>query len=341
ILDIRYSLEDIRYRLLLSQRMILLYVLLYGSVLVGIGYYLLQRNIIKPARNLLQATEDVSRGHLGTRLPVAGPVEIAHLATAYNQMVDALEHSRSETQSHIAALQQTNKDLQQAREELIRSEKLASVGQLAAGLAHELGNPLAALTGYLEVLKLRITSATELDVVTRSITEAGRIDFLVCELLDFSRPGENQTELLSPAQELRSVVQLLQHQGSLAGVETVDHLGEGLPRVQINRHKLQQLFVNLLLNATQACAGQGQIRLSAGQTGNVVWLTIADNGCGIATDQLGRIFDPFYTTKEPGEGTGLGLSICHRIVDEAGGKILAESDFGKGSSFRVEFPALV
>lgn len=337
LLDIRYSLDDIRYRLLLSQRMILIYVFLYGSVLIFIGYYLLQRNVIRPAINLLRATEDVSRGHLETRLPVAGPAEIAQLADAYNHMVAALQNSRQETQSHIATLEQTNEELQRTRDELIRSEKLASVGQLSAGLAHELGNPLAALIGYLEILKGRL-QAEDGEVVCRSITEAERIDYLVRELLNFSRPSDVEPVELDPVTVLRSAVSLLEHQGAFADVELIDRLPAQLGRVKGCEHKLQQLFVNLLLNAVHACRLGGQVELEAGQSGATVWVTIEDCGCGIAADKLGKIFDPFFTTKAPGEGTGLGLSICHRIVEEIGGRIVVESEAGIGSCFKVELP---
>lgn len=337
LLEVNYSLGDVRYRLLLSQRMVLVYIFLYGMVLVGVGYYLLQRNVIKPARNLLQATEDVARGHLETRLPVAGPVEIARLADAYNQMVEALQSSRFETRTHIETLELTNKELQQTRDELVRSEKLASVGQLAAGLAHELGNPLAALIGYLEFLKAKLGGENQ-EVVQRALAEAERIDYLVRELLDFSRPADSEFELLNPLEPLQAAVQLLKHQSVFATVEIVDQLPDCLPQVKANRHKLQQLYVNLLLNAAQACVETGEIILTAGSTAESFWISIADNGCGIEPDDLGKIFDPFFTTKEPGQGTGLGLSICHRIVEELGGEIQADSQLRQGSCFKVHVP---
>ena len=125
---------------------------------------------------------------------------------------------------------------------------------------------------------------------------------------------------------------------ALVDLKLVDQLPDELSPIRISSHKLQQLFVNLLLNAVYACQKEGQIELTAGQTIDSLWLAIADNGCGIETDKLGRIFDPFFTTKAPGEGTGLGLTICHRIVEEAGGRVMVESQLGKGSCFKVEFP---
>lgn len=338
ILELHFSLNDIHSTLLKSQQIITLYVILYGAILILAGYYLLQRNIIKPVRNLLKATEDVSRGNLETRLPSAGPTEFAQLSVAYNEMVEALQCSHGETHKHIQSLEETNRELQQTRDELIRSEKMASVGQLAAGLAHELGNPLSALIGYLEILKQKIESNSDKDVVERSLVETNRIDFLVRELLDFSRPAENmRIESVNMATALNAAVRLLNNQGAMVDLESINDLPEGLPTIEIDQHKLQQVFINLLLNAVQACDHGGKIRLLSGHDSDSVWVAIQDNGCGISAADVDRIFDPFYTTKPPGEGTGLGLAMCQRIVEEAGGHLEVDSELGKGSFFRLVF----
>ncbi len=338
ILEIHFSLQDIRNRLRLSLRMILIYVLVYGAILVLVGYYLMQRNVVAPAKNLLRATEDVRQGNLDTRLPVAGPSEIADLAIAYNEMVDVLRASRLETREHIQELKQTNEQLRQARDELFRSEKLASVGQLAAGLAHEIGNPLAALIGYLEIIKSQLSSTSHRDVLQRSLVEAGRIDLLVRELLDFSRPSDDLYEKLDPAKLLSATVELLKHQGVFKRLTVADQLPESLPDVNGSHHKLQQTYINLLLNAAQACAEGGRIVLSAGCQDDSVWIKVTDNGCGIEEKDYGKIFDPFFTTKEPGKGTGLGLAICHRAMEEFGGRIEMKSIVAEGSEFMIHLP---
>ncbi|MDX2479357.1 MAG: ATP-binding protein [Desulfuromusa sp.] len=338
ILELHYSLNDIRSKLLKSQQIIILYVFLYGAILILAGYYLLQRNIIKPAQNLLKATEEVSRGNLEIRLPSVGPTEFLQLSQAYNRMVEALQSSHGETEKHIESLEETNQELQRARAELIRSEKMASVGQLAAGLAHELGNPLSALIGYLEFLKQKIESGSGKDIIERSLVETNRIDFLVRELLDFSRPSDNiQVESVDLVIALNSSVQLLKNQGALTDFEIINVLPDALSPISIDPHKLQQVLINLLLNATQACDKKGKITFSAGVDDTFVWVGIRDNGCGIAAADLNKIFDPFFTTKSPGEGTGLGLAICQRIVEEAGGDIQVESNVGLGSLFKVVF----
>jgi signal transduction histidine kinase len=338
VLEMHFSLEDIRLQLLDALKILLLYVSLYGLVLIAAGYFLLQRNIIKPAKLLLRATRDVGRGDLNTRLPIAGPTELAQLATAYNDMVMALNKSQAQTRIHIEELKKTNRQLQQARDELIRSEKMASVGQLAAGLAHELGNPLAALIGYLELLKTRL-SAADKDLAQRCLAETQRIDYLVRELLNFSRPADkNSIDEVDCIAELRACRDLLARQGTFKEVHVADQLADVSAMVEINRQKLHQVYINLLINAVHACEKKGVIELTAGCGQDDVWLQIKDDGCGITAGNLPRIFDPFYTTKAPGEGTGLGLTICHRIIDEAGGRLQVKSCPGQGSVFRLVLP---
>lgn len=337
VLELSYSLEDIKNKLSQSFVLLLVYIFLYGIVLISAGFFLLQRNIIKPARVLLDVTGAVEKGDLDKRLPIAGPTEIRQLASAYNNMAIALKKSRAETTAQIKNLEETNLTLQQARNELIHREKMASVGHLAAGLAHELGNPLAALIGYLELLKSKIHNHSELDLVERSLVETNRIDFLVRELLNFSRPDNlDDVEEIFPVSVLRDTISLLVNQGTIKDIEIQDDLHD-IPsgKVRINEHKLRQVFINLLLNAAQACDQNGKIVLTAEKSEQNIRVTIQDNGRGIAKTDLERIFEPFYTTKEPGQGTGLGLAVCRRIVDEAGGRIEVESISEEGSRFTI------
>lgn len=341
LFEVSYSLQDIQHRLLIYLKSVLIYTLLYLFILLVAGYYLFQRNIISPARNLLMATESVAQGHLTTRLPVRGPFEIERLSESYNQMVEALEKSRSETQQQIANLQESNHQLQEKENELFRNRKMALIGHLAAGLAHELGNPLSAIIGYLELLKQRVDDSEAKDILKRSLAETDRIDFLVRELSDLSRPDKRlHSETLNLFKELESGMELLNNQGQFRNIEIVNSLPELVGFVDMNRNKLQQVFVNLLLNAVDACEEAGRIILSGGIDRSMVWVSVADNGVGIATENLANIFDPFFSTKDPGRGTGLGLAICQRIIEEAHGEIKVESVCGEGSVFFVSLPAV-
>ncbi len=338
VLVLHYPLNDIRQKLMGLQKLVLVYVVLYGLVLIAAGYYLLERNIIRPVRGLFDATHKIRSGDLGVRVPVTGPSEISSLAVSYNQMVEALAKSRLESEQHIRSLKDINRELQKTRDELIHSEKMASVGTLAAGLAHELGNPLAALIGYLELLKQRILDPADSDLLQRSLTEAERIDFLVRELLDFSRPADRMgAQQVDIRDELAHCWQLLTNQGVFSDVSVVEDCHD-VPPVLCHREKIRQVFINLLLNAVQACTEHGVITLKTGRTRHAVWAEIQDSGCGMTEPVLKKIFDPFFTTKAPGQGTGLGLSICQRIVSEEGGALSVRSVPEQGSVFRVELP---
>jgi len=332
----RFSLRDVRQRVFNAQRFMLLYVLLYAGVLVPFAVYLLNRTIIRPVRRLQEGTRQVAAGNLERALPVEGPREIADLARSFNVMMGTLEASREETLDYIVSLQQANGDLQRAQQELIRSEKMASVGHLAAGMAHEIGNPVSAMLGYLELLKAELPAGRQSEIAERSLAEVARIDQLVKDLLDYAAPAEDESPTAAPSEVLAEAAALLEHQGALTTVRLAEDFPPSLPPVAISRHKLLQVMINLLLNARDASAEGGTIRLGGSDEGGGVRLWVADEGEGIGEETLPHIFDPFYTGKPPGKGRGLGLFVCHRIVEEAGGRIEVHSRKDRGTTFTVQ-----
>jgi signal transduction histidine kinase len=340
-LQLRFSLDALSSRVHQAQRLVLVYVVLYGAILTLFGVYLLSRNVVKPIRSLNRATEDVAAGSLETISVPAGPSEITALAQSFNQMVAALRSSRAETETHIHSLERSNQALQQARQELVRSEKLATVGHLAAGMAHEIGNPLAAVIGYLNVLQMDLVDEQNSDLVKRSLAETQRIDLLVRELLDYATPAPSETEVFDPVAVLKEALEMMRHQGSFDGL-TIDaeRLVAG-HSVRMNRSRLLQVFVNLLINARDAMADGGLLTLSSALDSQGVRLDIIDQGGGITPDCLAHIFEPFYTTKDPDKGRGLGLAVCQRITDEAGGRISVDSLDGEGSTFTVWLPKVL
>jgi signal transduction histidine kinase len=335
LLQAAFSLDDVRRRMATAQRVVLLYALLYGAVLVAFGVYLLGRTVVQPASRLQQVTRRVADGDLEQVLPVEGPREIAEVAGSFNAMVAALRQSRQESESLIASLRETNETLQRTRDDLVRSEKMASVGHLAAGMAHEIGNPLGAVVGYLGLLQAEAPEERGREIAERALAEAERIDRLVRELLDYAAPTRGEAETFDPAAALAEAARMLAHQGSFEGVTLEDALPPELPAVRMPRHRLLQVYVNLLLNARDACAPGGRIRLSGGERGGEVWLSVADDGAGMEPQVQAHVFDPFFTTKAPGRGRGLGLAVCLRIVEEAGGRIEIASAPGAGSTFTV------
>lgn len=334
-LQARFPLSDVRQRVLSAQKWMLLYTLLYGAVLVLFGVYFLSRTVVRPIRRLQTMSQRIAAGDLQQAMPVEGPREIADLAVSFNGMAVALRQSHQEREAHIRTLQQTNEELRQTQDELIRSEKMASVGHLAAGMAHEIGNPLAAIVGYLEFLKGETLPPGEKEIIGRALAETGRIDRLVRELLDYAAPAGSEPRSFDPLTALIEALEILRHQRAFEGLQIDSRLPSGLPATSMAQHRLVQVFVNLLLNARDASPPGGAIRLTAGEADGQLWLSVADAGPGIPQETLAHIFDPFYTTKAPGKGRGLGLAICQRVVGEAGGRIEVRSQPGEGSEFIV------
>jgi signal transduction histidine kinase len=337
LLQVRFSLANLHRRVQDAQRLTLFYVVVYGLVLAVFGVYLLNRNVVKPVRQLHQATTAVAGGTLKAVNVASGPGEIHELADSFNQMVTALSASRAETEEYITSLEQTNQALAQARDDLVRSEKLATVGHLAAGMAHEIGNPLGAVIGYLIILRDDLAGDCR-DLVERSLAEAARIDRLVRELLEYSAPIDRQVESFCPVNLLRETIDMLRHQGQFDNVEVDDHCVADACHVKMDRGRLMQVWINLLLNAKDAMHGKGHIVLSSQQADRVLHLSISDDGDGIDPAVAQKIFEPFYTTKASGSGYGLGLAVCQRIVDEYGGKIEVTLREELGACFTVTLP---
>ena len=335
VLQARFSLDDVAGRVRSSLKILFLYVVLYGAVLFVFGLYLLNRNVVRPIGLLLASTRRVAAGDLDQQVSEEGPREIASLASSFNVMISALRKSRDHSDDYIRSLRLANEELKKTRGELLRSEKMATVGHLAAGMAHEIGNPLAAVVGYLALLKMELPAGRQSEIAEHAAVEVERIDRLVRELLDYAQPGKEKPESFDPLTVLRDALALLENQGIFASVKLIDSLPQHLPCVVMIRHRLLQVIVNLLVNAQDALPAEGEIRLTGGETKDSVWLAFADNGAGIAPQDLPHIFDPFFTTKAPGKGRGLGLAVCYRVLDEAGGRIEVQSEKGQGSVFTL------
>ncbi|HKV63500.1 MAG TPA: PAS domain S-box protein [Candidatus Acidoferrum sp.] len=234
-------------------------------------------------------------------------------------------------------------DLKRLEEQLIQAEKLAAMGQMLAGVAHELNNPLTAILGATELLRERAgaddSTRRQLELTHRQARRAARI---VQNLLEFSRPASPQKKPVDLNNLLERTLQLHEHSLRRNNVEVDFHLPADLPGVVGDANQLIQVFLNLITNAEQAIRevrDSGRIQIRAGRNGKQVTITVQDDGVGIRAEALPKIFDPFYTTKRPGGGTGLGLSICMSIIREHGGNIEAEALPAGGSAFTIYLPA--
>ncbi|MBW1713608.1 MAG: GAF domain-containing protein [Deltaproteobacteria bacterium] len=223
--------------------------------------------------------------------------------------------------------------------QLFHSEKLASVGLLAAGVAHEIGNPLSAIAGYAQILKKQGVSNQAGQEFIRAIEDqAGRIETIIQELLAYSRPSTGVRSRLKVNEASLAIVSMLTNQKLFRGVEVQTSLDPAEPEIFMDRDLLAQVLINLMVNAAQALAGSGRISIATEARTDQVTIRVADTGPGVAPETASRIFDPFFTTKPVGQGTGLGLSICHRIVEGEGGLIRLAQDQGPGAVFEVILP---
>ncbi|WP_237754186.1 sensor histidine kinase [Geobacter sp. OR-1] len=369
------SLAGEQERLARSQRLLMAYFVLDFLLLLGIGYVFLRRSVVAPMRGLLAAIDRVAKGDYEQTVHVPGSAEIADLSDSFNAMLAKLRNNRAEVKQHVSSLEEVNLKLQEAREEAIRSERLASVGLLAAGTAHEIGTPLAAIIGYSAILSDELTAEPDKRDYSRRIEqEASRIDRIVRDLLDYARPPRCEFTYEEVAPLIEETVSLLDGQGVFKNISVSVVSDSFLPEPYIDRHQFQQVLINLLLNARDAMPGGGTIEVNAGLAGEINWgsaqiivgrslgrrkddfrsafqagfsgetsskalrIDIRDSGSGIPCENMERIFDPFFTTKEPGKGTGLGLSIAARIIDSFGGRIIVTSDPGLGSCFSILLP---
>jgi signal transduction histidine kinase len=238
-------------------------------------------------------------------------------------------------------LEKTITKLKQTREELVNTEKLASVGRMAAGVAHEIGNPLTSVLGHTEILhkKLKQKRLKDgeilLDLVERMRKETERINRIIKDLLQFSKPPSAHVEDVDVNQLVQDSLNLLKLQEKFQDIDFALSLKDNLSPAKGNSDHLQQVLLNILINAADAMPNGGSIYIRTKEDKRWVIITIKDTGTGIPAADLDKICDPFYTTKSPDKGTGLGLSISLKIIDEFGGKLQVESKVGKGSEFTI------
>ena len=322
-----------------SRNLFLAYFVLDFMLLLVVGSYLLSQAVVVPIRRLLSATRRITAGDLSGTIQVPGSTEVAELSDAFNSMVTALREKREEVEEKVASLNRANRDLVEARGEAIRSEKMASVGLLAAGMAHEIGTPLAAIMGYSGILAEELSGDPEKsDYLRRISEESHRIDRIVRGLLDYARPRGVQAEEVEVLPLLEKAVELLAAQGVLKFLQVSVEVEPAVPRLRADPYQLEQLLINLIMNAKDAMPHGGELQLQAKSAGDFVVIEVADTGHGMPPEHLHRVFDPFFTTKEPGKGTGLGLAIAARIAESCGGRLTVQSELGKGSRFTLILP---
>jgi two-component system, NtrC family, sensor kinase len=322
-----------------------LYAYLIAGSLLTLTYLALTRLIVRPLDDLSEAARGVTLGSRQLLVPVTRVRELRELGASLQRMTDSLLAKEDSLQQQIARVERTTRELGRAQSELVRSERLASVGRLAAGLAHEIGNPIAAMIGLADlVLDGGLSAEEQRDFIKRMRAETERVNRTLRDLLQFARPTRERARAPSPPGEVEAAVHdtaaLVMHQATLREVELSIDVHPGLPRVTLGGEQLIQVVLNLILNAADALQGRPAARVGVlARTSEAgVQIEVEDNGAGVPSEIADQIFEPFFTTKEVGKGTGLGLSVCQSLVAAAGGSLSLDTSYTGGARFVVQLP---
>jgi len=355
VLDIVYSLDDIDRSM--RQNVIIIAVLSLGFVIIALLSisFFVRRLIYVPLRDLETGAKRLAAGNLEQPIPVRSEDEFGELAASFNAMTAALRNSQQELREWGHTLEEKvenrTRELRVAEAEAARGEKLASVGLLAAGIAHELNNPLTGILTFSHLIRKKMPDgspdAEDLDLVIR---ETKRCAAIIRRLLDFAREKTPEKKFCDLNQIIEDTARIIERPANLRDIEITMDLDRNLPQAWVDADLIKQVIMNMLVNAQHAIEEKGSITIRSRSVPRamslelgakpvpMVELSIIDTGCGIPEKNMKRIFDPFFTSKELGKGTGLGLSVSHGIVSAHGGAIKVESTVGEGSTFRVYLP---
>ncbi len=360
--QIGMSLQNMRLEIAEMQRIVVMLTALV--VVMGILLTVFLVDIfIRPVKRLMHATEKVASGDLSHKVEVTTKDEIGTLASSFNRMTFSLKETRQKIEEYnrtlenkvkerTAELENALKSLKETQAQLIQVEKMAAVGQLAAGVAHELNNPLGGILGYsqfaLEKIHQKETSrftqednAVFLQYLKDIEQQTKRCRSIIQSLLKFSRASRKEEfELTDIATIIKETLVFTKHQMQKNKVSLVEKLADSLPLISGHPGQLQQVFTNLILNAVQAMPQGGMLTVTSksGDDSKTVEVSFIDTGGGIEELNLDKVFEPFFTTKKVGEGTGLGLSVSYGLIKNHGGEIKVESKKDKGTIFTVILP---
>jgi two-component system NtrC family sensor kinase len=355
VLDIAYSLDEIDR----TERRNTLNLAGFGAGFIVLGAIalglLVHRLVYVPLRDLESGARRLATGDLGQSIPVRSADEFGQVAAAFNSMTVALRDSRRELTEWAYKLEQKveerTRKLRAAEAGAAEREKLASVGLLAAGIAHELNNPLTGILTFSHMIRQKLPDgsqdAEDLDLVIR---ETKRCAAIIRRLLDFARQRPPEKKFADLNGIITETVRMIERPANLHDIEIALALDPDLPQIWIDADLVKQVVINVLVNAQHAIASKGSITIRSRRVPQpmspepgapavpMVEVSIADTGSGIAEENLKRIFDPFFTSKGVGKGTGLGLSVSHGIVKAHGGTIEVQSTLGEGSTFHIYLP---
>lgn len=313
----------------LTARQLLDDLVLVGLVLVlvaAIFGVFASRRITRPLERLSSAVRKIAKGDFDVNVAIKSSDEIGELSTSFNNMAGELKERES--------------SLKKAQHALVQSEKMAALGTLSAGLAHEVKNPLSAVLGYAQLSKRKLGQPEALLKHLDTIeTETRRCNEIIGNLMQFSRQEKGEHSRISVNTVVEKSIAIVDHQLSLKNVRIESNLADNIPDVSGNANQLQQVLMNLMINAQQAIGEEGgMVDLATFVNGDSVLITVSDTGPGVEADVAEKIFEPFYTTKAAGQGTGLGLSVTYGIIQDHRGKISVERAESGGAKFVITLP---
>lgn len=292
----------------------------------------LAKSIVAPIQNLERITKKIARGDFSESIQVKGHDEIASLAQSFNQMEDKLDQA-------MTALDEIIKKLREKQSQLVEAEKLAGIGKLAAGIAHEINNPLTSVLTFSNLMLEQCPPGDPRhDKLKLMVRETDRARTIVRQLLNFGRESVLKPEKINVNQPVTEIAESLAAQEAFKGIDLRMRLAGDLPQVYADPAQLGQVVLNILLNAIHAITPPGTIEVATRLAGRNVEVVFTDSGKGIPEEHMRKIFDPFFSTKSATKGTGLGLAVSYGIIKKHGGEIAVASTVGKGTTFTVRLP---
>ena len=349
-----FPLDGVYQTLRKSQQVLFIYIFVNLTILTIIGLYRISKLYLQPLARLAKRAEDYKDDDEILFSVRKEDNELNRLSKALNIMLKRISADKEMLRSTVLSLEKTNLELKKAQREIIRAEKLASVGRLSAGIAHEIGNPIGIVIGYLELLKQKDISNNERDeYIHRTEEEIERINRIIQQLLEISRPSKSSRTKVSVHELIQDTADVLRVQPLMADIDLSLNLIAADDTVWADPNQLRQVFLNLIINAADAIADQdqkagGRLEIATelekdNESDDLppstrLKIMVMDNGPGIAEETMANIFDPFFTTKDPGRGTGLGLSVSFMIIESLNGRMTGVSEEGIGTKMVILLP---